>query len=82
VGHVLKVELEVVLQRGRPDLSDELMLLPQIFSCRHMERYSCGGLDSAGCKVGLVSQGVGRPDALLGPPGWALAYAVTLLTLV
>jgi hypothetical protein len=53
----------------RSGLGGELTLLSQILSCRHMERYSHGGLDLAGCKVGPVGQGVGQPAALLGPPG-------------
>jgi hypothetical protein len=58
---------------SRPGLGGELTSLPQIFSCHHIERYSYRGLDSAGCKVGLVSKRVGRSDALLSPPGWASA---------
>jgi hypothetical protein len=58
---VAKVKLEVVLQRGqpprvagRPGLGDKLTSLPQILSCRHMERYFCIGHNPEGCKVGLV----------------------------
>jgi hypothetical protein len=53
---VAKVELEVVLQRGWPGLGGEPTSLPWTLSSRHMERYSRGGLDPAGCKVGLASQ--------------------------
>jgi hypothetical protein len=84
-----KIELEVVLQRGWPAGSwGEPTLLPQILSCRHMERYSHGGLDPAGCKVGLADQGVGRLAALLGPPGMGFRRRVphgqrlTMATLV
>jgi hypothetical protein len=59
VGHVVKVELEVVLQRawptamcGRPDHGGEPTSLPRILSCHHMERYSSGRLDPIGYKVG------------------------------
>jgi hypothetical protein len=37
-----------------------------------MERYSRGGLDLIGYKVGPVGEGVGQPTTLLGPPGKGL----------
>jgi hypothetical protein len=54
---------------GRPGLGCEPTSLPRIPSCCHMERCSSGGLDPAGCKVGLTDQGVGRTAAQLGGPG-------------
>jgi hypothetical protein len=72
----------------RPGLGGELTSLPQIISCRHIERYSCGGLDPAGYKVGSVGQGVGQRAALLGPPsrGFGLqglhGQRLTVVTLV
>jgi hypothetical protein len=65
VGHVVKVELEAVVQRGqsaatcghRSGLGGEPTSLPRILSCCHMERNSYGGLDPAGCKV----EPTGRP---------------------
>jgi hypothetical protein len=53
----------------RPSLRGEPTSLPHILSCHHMERYSHGGLNPAGCKVGSVGQGVSWPATLLGPPG-------------
>jgi hypothetical protein len=85
---VAKIELEAVLQRGRPGLGGKPTSLPQILSCHHIERYSCRGLDPAGCKVGLVGQGVGRLAALLGPPSRGFSpwgphgQRLTVMTLV
>jgi hypothetical protein len=83
---MVNVELEAVLQTGRPTdtcgrpcLGGEPTSLPWILSCCHMERYSRGGLDLASCKVGLTDQGVGRPTALLGAPGRASAYRVHMV---
>jgi hypothetical protein len=54
---------------GWSGLGGEPTSLPQILSFCHMERYSHGGLDLVGYKVGPAGQRVGRPATLLGPPG-------------
>jgi hypothetical protein len=77
IGHVVKIELEAVLQRGQPatmcgrpaSLGGEPTSLPWILSCRHMERYSCGGLDSAGCKVVPAGRPAGPTWQWLWPTG-------------
>jgi hypothetical protein len=95
-GHVAKLELEVVLHRGRWATTcgqlarswGEPTSLPRILSCHHMERYSYEGPDLAGYKVGPVGPGVGQPVALLGPPscGFSLwgpqGQRLTVVTLV
>jgi hypothetical protein len=59
---------------SRPGLGGEPTSLPQILSCRHMERYSRKGLDSTGYKVGSADR----------PPCWAhligsLAYVIHMV---